>query len=175
MLQQRLTSRWAFARGMRRSISHSKLRRSCFKPSRPAARHACLSGSPPVGRHLGFPVQGLGLHHCMARLQAPLKVRAQPAAAAQREAHEGDAPGVEGGSTWEEEGAQVGPSRAHEAREHAEGGLLGQVHQDDARHKRHSLAVRHLPTPSFRLACKACSACLALRSLLCRQTASHVT
>ena len=64
------------------------------------------------------------------------------------------------GSTWEEEGAQVGPSRAHEAREHAEGRLLRQIHQDDARHKGHALTVRHLPTPLPLLRCIADSACL---------------
>ena len=34
-----LTSRWAFARGMSLSISHSKLRSSCLSPSNPAKCH----------------------------------------------------------------------------------------------------------------------------------------
>ena len=65
-----------------------------------------------------------------------------------------------GGRTWEEEGAQVGPTRAHEACEHAEGRLLRQVHQDDARHKGHALTVRHLQRAPTLLRCTACSACL---------------
>ena len=119
-----------------------------------------LCAIPPAGLHSGVPCQGLGQHHRMAQLQAVLEVSTQSAAASQREVCRGEAWEEKGGSTWEEEGAQVGASRAHEACEHAEGRLLRQVHQDDARHKRHALTVRHLPTPLPRLRCIADSACL---------------
>ena len=99
----------------------------------------------------------------MAWLQAPLKWSAQSAAAANQEVKKG------GVDTWEEEGAEIGASRAHEARQHAEGRLLRQVHQDDARHKGHALTVRHLPTPPTRLESIACPACL-LAQLFTLQT-----
>ncbi len=43
--------------------------------------------------------------------------------------------------TWKEEGAEIRASRAHEPGEDAEGGLLRQIHEDDACHKGHALTI----------------------------------
>ena len=133
-------------------MSHSKLRRSCFKPSRPTARHHRASDLSPVGRHSEVPCQGLA--HGMAA-GTPEMERTVCGSRAHSEVQKCNVM-----DTWEEEGAEIGPSRAHEARQHAEGRLLRQVHQDDARNKRHALTVGHLPKPPSRLECTAPSACL---------------
>ena len=77
-------------------MSHSKLRRSCFKPSRPAARHDCLSDPLPAGLHPQVPCQRLEQHHCMARLQTPLESSAESAAAAHQGAKRGEANTING-------------------------------------------------------------------------------